>query len=342
MTEAIKKSFDFNNIILEIERFNPHCNQEEIIKSIGSRITNIYYTKINEFGLKDKLDRFARKKLLLQRGRQAKKAQVMTDSKIKKDEMITEYKGIKSILTGFSKTYAYNNAYYDTRDIDKFGDSDSSDFMINGESVNLLKDKDDYIQANFKLKSEEDLKNIDREPKSSSSLIKEDFELNDQTVVFEELKKELIFPFEDEELSIIDNMDEMNFFNSKQYQTLKNEIYSSREHFSSLKDNWDGEGSKAFNIELWSFATEFLIRLFYKFNNIYSLNLEVPSILPVGDLSIDIHWKTEEMELTINFPEEFLNLPSFYGKDNKNNEIQGILEIDKIHTVIFPWLKNFR
>ena len=144
------------------------------------------------------------------------------------------------------------------------------------------------------------------------------------------------------ENSFDDNIDETNLFNSKQYQTLKNEINSSREHVLSLRENWDGEGSKAFNIEVWRFAIEFLISLFYKFNNIYLLNLEVPSILPVGDLSIDIHWKTEEMELTINFSEEFQNLPSFYGKDNKNNEIQGILEIDKIHTVIFPWLKNFR
>ena len=143
-------------------------------------------------------------------------------------------------------------------------------------------------------------------------------------------------------LSLLDDIDEMNFFNSKQYHTLKNEVFSSREHILSLKDNWDGEGSKAFNIEVWRFATEFLIRLFSKFNNIYSLDLEVPSILPVGDLSIDIHWKTEEMELTINFSEEFLNFPSFYGKDKKNNEIQGILEIEKIHTVIFSWLKNFR
>ncbi len=342
MTETVKKSFDFNKTLLEIERFNPHCTREEIIKSLGSHIANIYYTRVNEFGIKDKLDRFARKKLILQRSRQAKKSQVLTDSKIKEDKLITKYKRIKSVLTGFSKTYAYNNAYYDTRKSDIFDDSDSSDFMINGESANLLKDKDDYIHASFKLKSEEDITNIDIEPKSSNSLTKEDFELNDQTVLFEELETKQLFSFEDEELSIFDIIDELNFFNSRQYQTLKNEIHSSREHISSLKENWDGEGSKSFSIDVWEFSTEFLIKLLYKFNRLYSINLEVPSILPVGDLSIDLHWKTEEMELTINFSEEYLNLPSFYGKDSKNNEIQGILELDKIHTVIFPWLKNFR
>ncbi len=342
MTETVEKTFDFNNIILEIEKTNPNCTREEIIKSIGSQITEIYYTKVNEFGLKDKLDRFTRMKLLLQRGRQAKKAQILTDSKIEKDEKITEYKSIKSILTGFSKAYAYNNAYYDTRNIGIFNDSDSSDFMINGESVKLLKDKDDFIQTSFKIKSEEDTKNIDRETKSSDSLLIEESELDDHTVVIEGLETEPFLKSEKDDFSKLDDFDEMSFFNTKQYETLKNEINNSREHILSLGENWDGEDSKAFNIEVWRFATDFLIRLFYKFNKLYSLNLEVPNILPVGDLSVDIHWKTEEMELTINFSEEFLNLPSFYGRDNKNNEIQGIIDINKIHIVIFPWLKNFR
>ena len=213
--------------------------------------------------------------------------------------------------------------------------------MINGESIILLKDEDDLSQTSFKVKLEEDLENIEIKSENSNSLIKESYDLEDQTVILKELKTEQ-FNFSEEEGSIIDEMDEFNFFNSRQFQTLKNEIYNSKKHILSLGENWDGEGSEAFNIDVWSYATEFLIRFFYKFNDIYSINLEVPSILPVGDLSIDIHWKTEEMELTINFSEEYLNLPSFYGKDNKDNEIQGIIEINKIHSVIFPWLRNFR
>ena len=342
MTETVKRSFDFNETLFEVEKINPHCTQEEIIKSLSSYITDLYYSKVSELGLKDRLDRFALKKLLLQRSRQSKKIQELTDSKIKNDKEITKYKEIISILTGFSKSYVYNNAYYDTRNIDIFGESDSSDFMINGESVNLLKDKDDYLPVRFKLKSDEDLENIDLEQKSSSSMIKEELKPDDQTVLFEDLVKKKLYTLKDEGLSLIENLNESNFFNSRQYRILEDEISSSREHIISLKENWDGEGSQAFNIDLWDFATEFLIKFFYKFNRLYSLNLEVPSILPVGDLSIDLHWKTEEMELTINFSEEYLNLPSFYGKDYKNNEIQGIIELDKIHTVIFPWLKNFR
>lgn len=342
MTETVKKSFNFNETLSEVEKINPHCTQEEIIKSLSSYITSLYYSKVSELGLKDRLDRFALKKLLLQRSRQTKKIQEITDSKIKIDKEISKYKEIKLFLTGFSKSYVYNNVYYDTRNIDIFGESDSSDFMINGESVNLLKDKDDYLSVSFKLTSDEDLENIDLEQKSSSSMIKEELKPDDQTVLFEDLIKKKLLTLKDERLSLIENLDESNFFNSRQYSILEDEISSSREHIISLKENWDGEGSQAFNIDLWDFATEFLIKFFYKFNRLYSLNLEVPSILPVGDLSIDLHWKTEEMELTINFSEEYLNLPSFYGKDYKNNEIQGIIELDKLHTVIFPWLKNFR
>ncbi len=139
-----------------------------------------------------------------------------------------------------------------------------------------------------------------------------------------------------------DEIDELALINSEIYKSLKNEIARSKNHILNLKDNWNGEGSKGFNIEIWRFASDFLIKLFYKFYNEYTLFLEIPTILPVGDLSIDIHWKTDEMELTINFSEEYINFPSFYGKDNEGNEIQGILEIEKIHLMIFPWLKNIR
>ncbi|MFX1503466.1 MAG: hypothetical protein ACFFDH_21060 [Promethearchaeota archaeon] len=127
----------------------------------------------------------------------------------------------------------------------------------------------------------------------------------------------------------------------KTYRILRSEINRSKHHILSLKDNWDGEGSKGFSEKVWRVATDFLSNLFFDFYSQYKITLEIPTILPVEDLSIDIHWKLAKMELTINFSEEFLNCPSFYGKDNKGNEIQGIIEIDKIFQILFPWLKNF-
>ncbi len=130
-------------------------------------------------------------------------------------------------------------------------------------------------------------------------------------------------------------------FLSKNYKILKNEINRSRYHILNLKDNWDGEGSKGFNLVVWKEASSFLLRLFHKFYTEYGIIFDVPTILPVEDFSIDIHWKTDKMELTINFSEEFYNFPSFYGRDNEGNEIQGTIDKYKIHLIIFPWLKSF-
>lgn len=142
-------------------------------------------------------------------------------------------------------------------------------------------------------------------------------------------------------LSLVENIEERKLFNTEQYKELKSEIQESREHLLSLTDNWDDEDDKSFKMETWKFTAEFLIELFYKFNESHAFYLEMPNILPVGDLSIDIHWKTDNMELTINFSPDFIDHPSFYGRDKNDNEIQGIMEIDKVFLVIFPWLKNF-
>jgi len=125
------------------------------------------------------------------------------------------------------------------------------------------------------------------------------------------------------------------------FNDLKNEINSSKNHILSLKDNWDGEGSKGFKEETLNMAIIFLKGLVEQFFNNSGFVLQTPNILPVGDLSIDIHWRTEEMELTINFSEECIDRPSFYGVDKDGNEIQGIMSIEKIYSVILPWLKEF-
>ncbi len=140
---------------------------------------------------------------------------------------------------------------------------------------------------------------------------------------------------------LISRFIDKKLFLSKNYRILKNEINRSRYHILNLKDNWNGEDSKGFNLVVWRGASSFLFRLFHKFYTEYGIIFDVPTILPVEDLSIDIHWKTDKMELTINFSEEFYNFPSFYGRDNEGNEIQGTIKKDKMHTIIFPWLKSF-
>ena len=132
----------------------------------------------------------------------------------------------------------------------------------------------------------------------------------------------------------------MTILEKPEFKDLNEEIIKSKDHILGLKNNWDGEGSKQFKKETLDLATNHLQKLSQRFFEAYKLIIHTPNIRPVADLSIDIQWKTEKMELTINFSEEFINLPSFYGKDNEANEIQGILERKKIPLVIFPWLKS--
>ncbi len=192
----------------------------------------------------------------------------------------------------------------------------------------LINDEDIFQSTRI---SEDYLKKI----KEFISLIDDSQEINEQRPISLEstisyLSEKLISRFIDKKL-----------FLSKNYRILKNEINRSRYHVLNLKDNWDGEGSKGFNLVVWKDASSFLLSLFHKFYKEYGIIFDVPTILPVEDFSIDIHWKTDKMELTINFSEEFYNFPSFYGRDNEGNEIQGTIEKDKIHIIIFPWLKSF-
>lgn len=192
----------------------------------------------------------------------------------------------------------------------------------------LINDEDIFQSTRI---SEDYLRKI----KEFISLIGDSQEINEQRPISLEstisyLSEKLISRFIDKKL-----------FLSKNYRILKNEINRSRYHVLNLKDNWDGEGSKGFNLVVWKEASSFLLRLFHKFYTKYGIIFDVPTILPVEDFSIDIHWKTDKMELTINFSEEFYNFPSFYGRDNEGNEIQGTIEKDKIHIIIFPWLKSF-
>ena len=187
MTEIIKETFDFNNIVSEIENANPYSSRKDIFEAIGKIITEIYYSKITEIGFRRKLDRFKKAKILIQRRRHPKDGKSIIDSKIQRDEKVSDYKKIRSILTGFSKYYAFNSAFYDVRDISKFNEYDSTQFMINGRTSLLLDDIDDPEHNGFKLKSEIEIGNVDRETENRNALFKEDIELEDQTVALEEM-----------------------------------------------------------------------------------------------------------------------------------------------------------
>src|SRR5438477_6094456 len=65
----------------------------------------------------------------------------------------------------------------------------------------------------------------------------------------------------------------------------------------SLADNWDEDGSVAYDAATFEQAAEFLISNATRLWKLYSSILEVPKILPGPDGSIDIHWEVDDREL---------------------------------------------
>jgi hypothetical protein len=130
--------------------------------------------------------------------------------------------------------------------------------------------------------------------------------------------------------------------NNKQLlKKINSEIKESKDHILGLKSNWDGEGSRAFSEAHWKRVVSLLKSIIIYFWGNYQQIIKPPSILPVGDGTIDITWQTPEMNTTINITSNAKQVPCFYGKDRVGNEIQGTMIPEKLFRVILPWLKMY-
>src|SRR5437016_2474479 len=90
----------------------------------------------------------------------------------------------------------------------------------------------------------------------------------------------------------------------------------------SLKDDWDENGSEAYEAATFEQAAEFLISNATRLWKAYSVMLEVPKILPGPDGSIDIHWEIDDRELLINIPPD-PEKPRVPGDQGSRNEVAG-------------------
>ena len=71
-------------------------------------------------------------------------------------------------------------------------------------------------------------------------------------------------------------------------------------------------------------------------------NLSIPSILPVPDSSIDIHWDTNIFELLINIPLKSNALIHYSGepKGHPENEIEGRCIDELVELVLINWMRK--
>src|SRR4051812_6208423 len=105
-----------------------------------------------------------------------------------------------------------------------------------------------------------------------------------------------------------------------------------------LSDDWDGEGSPAFQEETWDRAADFLVHQAGALWDRKGLILPVPRILPGPESSIDIHWRSPRRELLINIPSDKAAPIAFYGDDYGQDKKKGQIREGALDLDLFAWL----
>jgi len=105
-----------------------------------------------------------------------------------------------------------------------------------------------------------------------------------------------------------------------------------------LPDNWDDEGASRISEATWERATRFLLDNALKLWDIQSSRVDAPTISPVSDGSIDIHWKNDRRQLLINVPANKEKLVEFYGDDRGATVVKGTVRPSESILWLFMWL----
>src|SRR5207249_3904112 len=115
-------------------------------------------------------------------------------------------------------------------------------------------------------------------------------------------------------------------------------LESSRKMLEFAQD-WDGEGASPIAESTWQRAANFLRQTASTLWTNYHLRLESPSIEPVADGSIDLHWKLSNRELLVNISPTDEKWADYYG-DNKLgwNVVKGKFNTHARNLWLFIWL----
>ncbi len=122
---------------------------------------------------------------------------------------------------------------------------------------------------------------------------------------------------------------------------LCNYISKKETEILGLKDNWDGNNAKKYELETFRRATAFLKSLVEDFWLLFNYKLESPLILPGINGEIDIEWKNDKFQLLISIPEDESELAGLYGSDYEDDEIEhDFLNYGDVNIRLLAWLKR--
>lgn len=106
-----------------------------------------------------------------------------------------------------------------------------------------------------------------------------------------------------------------------------------------LKKDWDGEGASPIAEETWKRTVTFLRRNVLILWEKHGIRIESPSIVPLNDGSLDIHWKVVRRELLVNIPPDPGKRATYYGDNRQGgNVVEGDLDINAYNHWLLVWL----
>lgn len=118
-----------------------------------------------------------------------------------------------------------------------------------------------------------------------------------------------------------------------------NEIIKASRVMLDLEQDWDGEGASPIAESTWERAAEFMRKTASTLWTVHGRRMESPSLVPVADGGIDLHWKLPNRELLISIPASANALATYYGDDTRGwNIVEGKLDTHAPSQSLFVWL----
>jgi len=115
-------------------------------------------------------------------------------------------------------------------------------------------------------------------------------------------------------------------------------ILESSRTILELEDDWDEQGASAYSESTWQRMCGFLRRQAALAQQIAGRDLPLPDILPGPKGSVDLHWKSPELELLVNIPAEASQAATFYGDDYGVQTVKGSLNPEMPAPGLVLWL----
>lgn len=107
------------------------------------------------------------------------------------------------------------------------------------------------------------------------------------------------------------------------------EVINNSKYLLDFRENWDGEGSKAYTSQTWIKSVQFLLKFYEWREQNHKDMIRPPKIYQGPEGSIDIYWKSPTFTYLINIPEE-TNRANYFYKSSSGTSVEGEFNITQV------------